>query len=94
MYGVYKLNSRMNYGNSVPLDVLNKISNDDTQSRISLTQDADKQINEICENCLLIEEVYFIYFIFIFKNTLIFEFAYAGIPYRSSISLVKPVMRL
>ncbi len=59
MYGVYKLNSRTNNnGNSVPLDVLTKISKDDTQSRASVIQDADKQINEICENCLLIEQVY------------------------------------
>ena len=67
MYGVYKLNSRMNNnGNSVPLDILKKISNDDVQSRISVTKDADKQINEICENCILVEEVYIILFYFIF----------------------------
>ena len=63
MYGVYKLDSRMSNGNSVPLETLAKISRDNKQSRDSQTEDADQKISEICENCLLIEQVE-LFFIF------------------------------
>lgn len=56
MYGVYKLNSKMGNVNSVPLDTLARMSKDDSISRASQIDDADEQINDICENCLLIEQ--------------------------------------
>lgn len=56
MYGVYKLNTKMSNVNSVPLDTLAKISKEEPSRRQSQIEDADSQINEICESCALIEQ--------------------------------------
>jgi hypothetical protein len=54
MYGVYKLNNKMSNANSVPLDILKRVSR--TNSLQESISDADEQIKEICENCELLEK--------------------------------------